>query len=303
MNGIRIAYHGGMTIARDSSGGATIQPARPRPAGSAVLPLVVLTLGLAYPASGQRTPDSLPAPPDTADIVGSVALGSGEVLPAPHRPIRAGESFRFNVRYGMISAGDAWLEVPEVKDWRGRTVFTLVARTESNKFFSAFYRVRNRIESYWDTTSRTAHRFAENRREGGYRSQNEITFDYGRGEAVYQDGQTYPIPPHCQDALSSFYFARTQALPVGGSVVFDYHASRKSQPLEVKVIGRQRVDTPAGTFDCVVIEPILKAGGIFKNQGRLVIWLTDDDRRIPVMMKSKVTIGSITVVLTEAKRG
>ncbi|MBI3539470.1 MAG: DUF3108 domain-containing protein, partial [Candidatus Eisenbacteria bacterium] len=92
-------------------------------------------------------------------------------------------------------------------------------------------------------------------------------------------------------------------LPLGGSMVFDYHASRKSQPLEVKVLGRQRVETPAGTFDCVVIEPILKAGGIFKNSGRLVIWLTDDDRRIPVMMKSKVTIGSISCVLTQIRRG
>ena len=106
-----------------------------------------------------------------------------------------------------------------------------------------------------------------------------------------------------QDALSSFYYTRTQALPIGGSVIFDYHASRKSQPLEVRVLGRERVKTPAGTFDCVVIEPMLKAGGIFKNKGRLVIWLTDDERRMPVLMKSKVAIGSISVVLQEVKPG
>jgi len=191
-----------------------------------------------------------------------------------------------------------------VRDWKGHPVYKLVARAESNKFFSAFYRVRNRIESFWDTAGYYSHRFYENRREGGYREQNEIRFDYDRGEAIYtRDGQAIPIPPNCQDALSSFYFTRTQALPIGGSVIFDYHASHRSQPIEVKVLGRQRVDTPAGTFDCVVIEPILKAGGIFKNQGRLVIWLTEDDRRMPVMMKSKVTIGSINVVLTEMKQG
>ncbi|MBI1797509.1 MAG: DUF3108 domain-containing protein [Candidatus Eisenbacteria bacterium] len=259
---------------------------------------------LAPRASGDAAPGSIPAPPDTGDLVGSVSLpNGGEVLPAPRRPIRAGESFKFAVRYGIVTAGDAYLEVPEVRDWHGHPTFLLVARTESNKFFSAFYKVRNRIESYWDTTSHFSRHFAENRREGGYHSQNEIAFDYDKGEAVYQDGQTFPIPPGCQDALSSFYFARTQPLPLGGSMVFDYHASRKSQPLEVKVLGRQRVETPAGTFDCVVIEPILKAGGIFKNSGRLVIWLTDDDRRIPVMMKSKVTIGSISCVLTQIRRG
>ena len=73
--------------------------------------------------------------------------------------------------------------------------------------------------------------------------------------------------------------------------------------MEVRVLGRETVKTPAGRFKCVVLEPLLKAGGIFKNKGRLVIWLTDDERRMPVMMKSKVAIGSISVVLTEAKPG
>ena len=67
--------------------------------------------------------------------------------------------------------------------------------------------------------------------------------------------------------------------------------------------GRERIETPAGTFDCVGIEPVLKAGGIFKSSGRLVIWVTDDERRMPVLMKSKVAIGSVSVVLVEARAG
>ena len=265
--------------------------------------LVGLLVALRAPGAPEVLP---PEPPDSVDIVGAVQLasGSGEVLPAPARPVRAGEYLRFAVRYGFITAGEAYLEVPEVKNWRGRPVYTLVARAESNKFFSAFYRVQNRIESFWDTSGYYSRRFYENRQEGGYREENEIVFDYKRGEAVYKtDGQAIAIPPNCQDALSSFYYTRTQALPLGGSVVFDYHASHRSQPIEVRVLGRQRVETPAGTFDTVVIEPVLRAGGIFQNRGRLVIWLTDDDRRMPVMMKSKVTIGSISVVLIEARPG
>jgi len=292
-----------MTNARDCSGGRTIRPARTRNRPRRSVTLIAI-IGLFAPTTG--SPQGENSAPDTADIVGSVSLpsGTGEVLPAPRRAIRAGEYLRFSVRYGIVSAGEAILEIPQVRQWHGRPVFTLVARAESNKFFSAFYKVRNRIESFWDTTGFYSRRFYENRREGGYREQNEILFDYDRGEAVYsKDGQAIAIPPQCQDALSSFYFTRTQALPIGGSVIFDYHASHKSQPIEVRVLGRQRVDTPAGKFDCVVIEPILRAGGIFKNEGRLVIWLTDDDRRMPVMMRSKVTVGSISVVLTEARKG
>ncbi len=279
----------------------------------------LLVLALAVPvARGDGETDSLPAVRDTArgtapdttrdtsDIASSIVVpppGEHEVLPAPAHPIRVGESLRFSVQWKFAHAGTAWLEVPEMVDHDGRPAFHLIARAESNGFVSMIYKVRNRIESTWDRDGHYSWRYAENRREGGFRAQEDIQFDYQTLEAHYRNGATFPIPDRCQDALSSFYYTRTQALPIGGSIVFDYHASRKSTPLEVKILGRDRVKTPAGTFDCVVLEPVLKAGGIFKNKGRLLIWLTADERRIPVLMRSKVTIGSIDVILQEFKAG
>jgi len=243
---------------------------------------------------------------DTSNISGGVVAPSGgvvETLPAAPNPVRAGEYLKFSVQYGPIHAGSAYLEVPKVEDFEGHKTLMLQARAESNGFFSTFYKVRNKIQSYWDEEGRFSLRYVENRREGGYRASNDISFDYDKLEAIYKDGKTYAIPSHVQDALSAFYYTRTQALPLGGSIVFDYHASRKSLPMEVKILGREKVDTPAGKFNCVAIEPILKAGGIFKKKGRLVIWLTDDERRMPVLMKSKVTVGSISVVLQEFRTG
>ena len=221
--------------------------------------------------AGLTAADTVGTHPDTSDIASTITLpapGEREVLPPVRNPFRPGETLKFSVQSGFISAGTAYLEVPEVRDFKGQRVFSLVARAESNAFISRVYKVRNRIESLWDA-----------------------------------DGRTFPIPPQVQDALSSFYYTRYQSLPLGGSIVFDYHASRKSQPMEVKVLGRERVKTPAGTFDCVAIEPMLKAGGIFSNKGRLVIWITDDERRMPVRMKSAVAIGSISVVLKEYRLG
>lgn len=237
--------------------------------------------------------------PDTSDL----SLNHHEVLPAVAHPFRAGESLRFSVQYGFIKAGSAWLEVPEVTTWNGKPVWRLVARAESNSFFDKMYKVRNRIESFWDHDSLFSWRYFEDRHEGHFKANDTLWFDPAIRQVRYKNAQTYEVPPHVQDALSAFYYTRFQALPLGGSVVFDYHASRKSAPMEVRVLGRQTVKTPAGKFNCVVIEPLLKAGGIFKNKGRLVIWLTDDERRMPVLMKSKVMIGSISVVLQEAKPG
>ena len=261
--------------------------------------LLVLALASPAPAADSTSTGDVGEELPTA---GSLAQ-DGAMLPAIASPFRPGESLKFSVQYGFIHAGHAWLEVEGTRDYEGHPVYALVARAESNGFFDHVYKVRNRIESYWDTTGHYSLRYAENRREGKYRARSEIRFDYPHQQAVYDDGQTAPIPPEVQDALSSFYFARTQALPMGGSVYFDYHASRKSQPLEVKVLGRERVHTPAGDYDCVAIEPVLPSGGIFKNKGRLVIWITNDARRMPVLMRSKVTIGSISVLLVEARMG
>jgi hypothetical protein len=274
--------------------------------GPPVRILAGVFLVLALTSASPGADSTLPVPRDSTEIASSIQVpgpGQRELLPAPAQALRAGESLRFSVQYGFIHAGSAWLEIPEVRQYQGHEVYLLRARAESNAFFSRFYKVRERIESYWDRHGLYSRRYVEDRREGKFRQQNDIVFDTRRNEAVYPDGRTFPVPPRVQDALSALYYFRTQALPLGGSIVFHYHASRKSQPLQVKVLGRERIETPAGTFSCVAVEPILKAGGIFKNSGRLVIWVTDDERRMPVLMKSKVAIGSISVVLVEARAG
>lgn len=251
----------------------------------------------------------MPAPGrgDEPELPDSSAFTSSspklDTIPAVAEPFTAGESLRFSVQYGFIHAGSAWLEVPEVAEWQGHPTWRLVARAESNSFFDKMYKVRNRIESLWDVHSRFSWRYFEDRHEGRFTANDTIIYEPDSLVMRYKNGQTYPVPGPVQDALSSFYMTRFQALPVGGLIRFDYHASRKTAPMEVRVLRRERVNTPAGRFDCIAVEPLLKAGGIFKNKGRLVIWLTDDARRMPVLMKSKVTIGSVKVVLQEAKPG
>ena len=258
----------------------------------------LLAVALGWPASGRGDEPELP---DSTDFSASTVVL--DTLPAVAQPFKAGESLRFAVQYGFIHAGSAWLEVPEVEEWNGHRAWRLVARAESNGFFDKVYKVRNRIESLWDCDSLFSWRYFEDRHEGHYTANDTMVYEPDSLRMRYKNGQSYPVPGPVQDALSSFYLTRFQALPIGGRIGFDYHASRKTAPMEVRVLGRETVKTPAGKFHCVVVEPLLNVGGIFKNKGRLVIWLTDDDRRIPVLMKSKVMIGSVKVVLQQVKTG
>jgi len=251
-----------------------------------------------WPAAGRGDEPELP---DSSDFSRSRAVV--DTLPAVAEPFKPGESLRFSVQYGFIHAGSAWLEVPEVAEWNGHRAWRLVARAQSNWTFDKVYKVRNRIESLWDRDSLFSWRYFEDRHEGHYTANDTMIYEPDSLKMRYKNGQSYAVPGPVQDALSSFYLTRTQALPIGGRIGFDYHASRKTAPMEVRVLGRDDVNTPAGKFHCVVVEPLLNAGGIFKNKGRLLIWLTDDDRRMPVQMKSKVMIGSVKVVLQEYKTG
>jgi hypothetical protein len=262
-----------------------------------VLPLLILgALALPVPGRGDE-----PELPDSSNFTRASSIR--DTLAASPEPFKAGESLRFSVQYGFIHAGSAWLEVPDTEAWNSHRVWRLVARAESNSFFSRFYKVRIRIESLWDQDARFSWRYFEDRHEGGHVANDTMAYEPDSSRMRYKNGQTFAVPGPVQDALSSFYLTRFRALPIGGRVAFDYHASHKTAVMEVRVLGREKVRTPAGNFNCVVIEPLLKAGGIFKNNGRLVIWLTDDARRMPVQMKSKVAIGSVKVVLQEVKTG
>jgi len=270
-------------------------PVPPSGLGRTVFALLAALL-LAVPTAGRAEEETLP---DTATL----HPASGDVLPAVAEPFHAGESLRFSVQYGFIHAGSAWLEVPEVTEWQGHRVWRLVARAKSNRFIDGLYKVRTEIESLWDHEGRFSRRYIEHRLERHEDVHDTTTFEADSLRMRDQKGRVYPVPGPLQDALSSFYKTRFLALPVGGRVPFNYFASRRTSLLEVRVLGRETINTPAGRFKCVVIEPLLKAGGIFSNKGRLVIWLTDDERRMPVLMKSKVAIGSIKVVLQDYRTG
>lgn len=212
------------------------------------------------------------------------------------------EKLSFDINYGFINAGHATMEVVRLIEYENRPCYLVVTRAKSNKFFSTFYKVDDRVESIIDAVGLFSWRFEKNLREGNYRADRHYTFDQ-RNHVVFYDSDTLPVPPYVQDALSVLYYVRTQKLEPGKSIFVDNFTDGKLYPLEVRVLKRERVTVKAGTFDCLVVEPLLKSVGVFKHQGRLKVWLTDDRLKMPVLMKSKVLVGSISAELTDYRLG
>ncbi|MBD3258068.1 DUF3108 domain-containing protein [candidate division GN15 bacterium] len=213
-----------------------------------------------------------------------------------------GEKLTFDINYGFINAGSATMEVARLIEYEGRPAYQLVTKAWSNSFFSSFFRVEDRVESIMDATGLFSWRFEKILREGSYRSDRRYALDQRNNLVVYK-GDTIDIEPFSQDALSTLFYVRTQPLQIGTSIFVDTFVDGEGYKLEVQVIGRETITVDAGTFDCLVVEPLTQSVGLFKHEGRLKVWLTDDRLRMPVLMKTKVVVGSITAELIDYELG
>jgi hypothetical protein len=277
--------------------------------GPGGIPAFVATAG-AVPRSGDGAPEVVAAfvRPDAASagLAGSEApddsCAPAVREPAPV-PFGVGEYLEFSVSYNIIRAGTATLSVEGIEEIAGHRCYKLVSTARSNGFVSTFFEVRDRVESLMDVHGLFSRKFEKHLKEGGYTKDEAVWIDHCAGLAYYGDGDTVGVRRSSQDALSALYFVRTLDLQVGNMVVFPSHSGKKNYPMRVRVLGKEKIKTPVGHFNCIVVEPRLKSEGIFKHKGRLIVWLSDDERRIPVRMKSQVTIGSITASLVDWKAG
>ena len=248
--------------------------------------VAVATYFLSVPAgSADASTNGADSLNTTERFVDNVAFGIGEKL-------------SFDVNYGFINAGTASMEVVKMIDFKGHEAYQIQTRALSNSFFSSIYRVEDEVESILDADGMFSWNFRKKLREGNYRADKAYEFDQV-GHVVHYEKDTLPVAPFVQDALSSLYYVRTQNLEIGKSVWVDSFVDGKSYKMEVKVLRKETIKVEAGSFDCVVVEPLTQAVGVFKNEGRLTVWLTDDRLKMPVLMKSKVLVGSISAELTD----
>ncbi|AFN74128.1 hypothetical protein MROS_0887 [Melioribacter roseus P3M-2] len=212
-----------------------------------------------------------------------------------NKAFAAGETLRFEVRYGFVTAGIAEFSIPRTVKIAGREVYNVVFKVNSIPAFDMFYKVRDRYETYIDTEGIFPWRFEQHIREGGYSRDFSAFFDQRRGIARTSEG-SYEIPKYVNDIVSAFYYARTydfSNMKPGDKIQLENFYKDKVYPLDVIYRGKETINVDAGEFKCIILEPIIREGGLFKSEGTIVIWMTDDELKIPVKVKTKILIGSI----------
>ena len=229
---------------------------------------------------------------------------AGEI--PPEMPFEPGEKLTFNLRWGVFSAGTAVLEVHSLAEVNGEEAhhFSLTVRT--NSFVDRIYKVRDRIDSYVENGMEGTALYKKKQREGRHERDIVVTFDRDNGTARYSNfgkkDDPIEIEPRTYDPLSVFYAFRMLPIEENSTVELYVTDGRTLQLGEGRVGGRETIRVPAGEFDTVLVEPDMRdVGGVFEesDDATLRIWVTADERRIPVRLSSKVAVGSFHADLIE----
>ncbi len=215
-------------------------------------------------------------------------------------PFGVGESFDFKLeaKWFLISgSGTASLAVSALDTVRGNPSYRLDFRTKGG---ITVFKINDVQRSWLDARELFAHRFEQKLDQTGY--SRDKTYEFLPDEMKFvnlanpSDSGTLASALPLDD-VSFIYFIRTLPLKVGD----EYNASRyfKSggNPVTVRVLRTERITVPAGSFDAVVVQPIIRTKGLFSEGGEAEVWFSNDARHIPLRVRAKVSIATLTMEL------
>ncbi|NOZ73764.1 MAG: DUF3108 domain-containing protein [FCB group bacterium] len=220
----------------------------------------------------------------------------GLALQGQTLPFRVGESLHYIAQFNLIPAGKASLEVLEFDTVDTTPVYHVVFTARTGKIADRIYKIRDQIHTWINQRELYTHRQKKVIREGSYRLSTLTRVDYDNSIAI-TGRDTFRISSPLRDFYSLFYYLRTIPLEVDSILDFAAFDNNRETHFRLKIAGREEITVPAGTFSCLKIKPFRKERSLFKNQGDMEIWFSDDDRRLPVQIQIHLKYGSMLLRL------
>ena len=203
-----------------------------------------------------------------------------------------------------MTAGVGYINITEdEKEFSGNKTFHFEVIGRSVGMFNWFYKVNDRFESYADEEEIIPYHFSRRTREGSYRYEDDVDFDHKKGVAKSRRAEK-SIPPGIKDIVSAFYYMRTldfSDIKEGHEYSLDFYLDDSAYVSKIIFLGREIVETRMGKFKCLKFKPMVAQGEIFQEPYPMLIWVTDDKNKAPVLVKSTVIVGSVTVELVEVE--
>jgi hypothetical protein len=219
---------------------------------------------------------------------------------------KADEEIKMKVFYstlGMyVGAGEATF-TSSLERYNGKPVYHLVGTGATYSFFDGFFKVRDRYESYVDTTDLLPYKFVRNIDEGGYKKYNNVTFNHDANTAVSTNG-VFKVTDCIQDVVSMVYYARNinfDKFKVNDKILFDMFLDDEVFHMYIRYMGKETIKTRYGKFNAIKIRPLLIKGTIFEGGEKMTAWLSDDPNHVLLRAESPIAVGSIKVDMMSYK--
>lgn len=239
-------------------------------------------------------------------IFSTISIAQDNYRELPNNSWGFGERLSFEINYGFITAAESFLTIsPNAVTISGRETYEINFEVNSRPSFDIVYKVRDNYKSYIDTRGIFPWKFEQHIREQNFKNDVDVFFLPDSGKVKTKTNNTenreFKAPAYVQDIFSAFYYVRTLDLTKykeGDIITVETFNDDKHFPLAVKIIGRETVDVAAGEFKTVIVQPMLTEGFTNKTSD-IFVYLSDDDRKIPVKVKMKIVIGALVAELTE----
>lgn len=216
------------------------------------------------------------------------------------------EQINFKIFYNVIGlyvdAGTASFTISNTK-LNGNPVYHIVGLGTSNPSYDWIFRVRDRYETYIDTSSLKPYRFVRHVEEGGFRKDELVTFNHQAQTAVSAKG-TFKVPNCIQDVLSAIYYARNidfSKHAVGEKIPFSMFIDDEVFNLYIRYLGKEVIKTKYGIFNAIKFKPMLISGTVFKGGEVMTVWVSDDGNHLPLRIESPISVGSVKIDMMKYK--
>lgn len=230
--------------------------------------------------------------------VGGAAQGSAND-PGPSIPIpfAAGERAEYQVKLGSVSVGSGTLEVVGMERVNGYNTYRTRLHVKGG---IPLARVDTRFESWIDVQGLFSRRFEQDQNEIRFKRQR--TYDFFPEARTFRrsdNGETGTIPTNRPlDDVSFLFYTRTLPLRVGDTYTIPRYFKEDGNPVVIRVLRKETIKVPAGTFATIVVQPVIQTDGLFGEGGEAQLYFTDDSRRMLVQLRSRVpVVGSLSLHL------
>lgn len=212
----------------------------------------------------------------------------------------AGETLDYNLSWLRMTGGTARMTISPLGEDASQYRITSVARSSSG--FARIFKVRDEIETTVSRSDFSTLHYVKRLDEKGDAMEEVTTIEEGIATRTRKKVKKVPVPRPVFDPISVIYYLRMRDLTPGRTHDLTLIADGKVYTVRAHVLRREQVQTPAGTFSTVVVEPVMTSGGVEREE-KLYVWYSDDEKRIPVRIRTHIKVGSVTATLRKIASG